>query len=393
MSSRRLRLRAELLARRETIIKHALARPCGPDVDFAGHYRNGPFEGLDRRAPALRDPRARLRLQRLLAYKDHWLRPVSTWRPRGRAASSVMRSLTAHLLCEYPVPALFDEVWDQDYTGGIDWYLALARGGSLYQLGRTGEFPASLSRRQAHLLTRSPAMLGIPTAVRCVQLRSQGSTLAVGRAFAPTAWGRAFASTIRKEGRRAELVAWMAKERVAPGEVRSLVRFFDLNPGYARQVLARSLKRVVDECREWESAVGPPPRLRTNQSPVRAEPCAPPTSWSASGIESYRVGAVEIVELLDAMQLVHEGRAMGHCVRSYALHCARGESSIWSLRAWGTRVCTIEVRLPQGEIVQMRSINNAEPSPAMYRMARRWAARTGLRWSRRFNRGMMLPRR
>ena len=393
MSSRRLRLRAELLARRETILKDALARPSGPAVVYAGYYRNGPFEGLDRRAPALRNPRLRLRLQRLLAYRDHWLRPLSSWRPRRRAASSVARSLTAHLLCKYPVPALFDEVWDENYTGGLDWYLALAQGRSLHGLGQAGEFPVLLSRRQAHLLTRSPAALGVPTAVRCVQLRTHGSNLAVGRAFAPTTWGRSFARSKRRELRRAELVAWMAKENISAGEIRSLVRFFELNPRYTGLVLSRSRRRVVDECREWESAVGPPPPLRTNSSPVRAQPEPAPTSWSASGIEPYRLGSIEIVELLDAMQLLEEGRALGHCVRTYALYCARGQSSIWSLRADGTRFCTIEVRLPKGEIVQMRSLENADPGPAMYRVVRRWAAQAGLGWSSRFNRGMMLPRR
>ena len=38
------------------------------------------------------------------------------------------------------------------------------------------------------------------------------------------------------------------------------------------------------------------------------------------------------MELLDSTALYAEGRAMHHCVYSYANRCRRGETAIWSLR-------------------------------------------------------------
>src|SRR5262249_30651295 len=65
-------------------------------------------------------------------------------------------------------------------------------------------------------------------------------------------------------------------------------------------------------------------------------------SWKPTGIEplektqkdpfSVATCHWRIIEITDTMSLAEEGRALRHCVRSYADACYKGTTSIWSLR-------------------------------------------------------------
>ena len=94
-----------------------------------------------------------------------------------------------------------------------------------------------------------------------------------------------------------------------------------------------------------------------------------------------------IVELATSYQLAHEGRAMHHCVASYARACLAGQSSIWSLRhRWYDEetprpFLTIEVRLATSRIVQVRGVANSKARGRPLELVPRWAARESLRFA------------
>jgi hypothetical protein len=83
-----------------------------------------------------------------------------------------------------------------------------------------------------------------------------------------------------------------------------------------------------------------------------------------------------IRELLTAAELTAEGRAMRHCVASYAGSCASGRCSIWAMEVEShdsiEKRQTIEVNR-QRVIVQCRGRFNARPTPQDVEMLRRWA--------------------
>ncbi len=120
---------------------------------------------------------------------------------------------------------------------------------------------------------------------------------------------------------------------------------------------------------------------------------APWCSWRKSGIQGYRFlekrpaeeGDLDwtIVELLDSAALHAEGRAMHHCVYTYANRCRRGETTIWSLRmrAKGEekRMATIEVDPRQRSIIQARAKCNRWPGGRSGEIIRQWAAWASLR--------------
>jgi hypothetical protein len=116
-------------------------------------------------------------------------------------------------------------------------------------------------------------------------------------------------------------------------------------------------------------------------------------AWPASNIQGFRFVEQRdsekrerewtIHELVSTAELCSEGRALRHCVYTYAPRCRRGETTIWSLRLRvdeeEKRIATIEVNPHEGEIVSTRAKANSYAGPYSQEMIRRWAAVAGLR--------------
>src|SRR6266567_2354489 len=82
-----------------------------------------------------------------------------------------------------------------------------------------------------------------------------------------------------------------------------------------------------------------------------------------------------------------EGRAMRHCVYSYANRCRRGETTIWSLRmrinGEEKRMATIEVDPRRRSIIQARTKCNLCPGVRSIEIIRQWADWAGLQFDLR----------
>jgi hypothetical protein len=158
----------------------------------------------------------------------------------------------------------------------------------------------------------------------------------------------------------------------------------------------RSCASIVRDAAIWRSA---------QARPARSEPRRPPLQWTRSRWSGLVCDDDDtlwrLVELLDAAQLGEEGRAMRHCVASYAARCARGESTIWSLRCCGRdpaeperSVLTIEVEPRAATIVQIRGVANARGVAGRPgELLRLWAARERLTFaeSARLDLGVTAP--
>src|SRR5262249_359439 len=114
-------------------------------------------------------------------------------------------------------------------------------------------------------------------------------------------------------------------------------------------------------------------------------------SWSASGVAPFRYiekGVNEpdrdwsIVELLNSAALRGEGRAMQHCVYTYAEKCRRRETTIWSLRLRVNleekRLATIEIDPRRCDIIQIKARRNRPPGHHSQQIIRQWASHAGL---------------
>lgn len=118
----------------------------------------------------------------------------------------------------------------------------------------------------------------------------------------------------------------------------------------------------------------------------------PLREWLASGIAAFEFteGSEEdgnektwrITEILSTKDLVVEGRAMQHCVATYAHSCSQGICSIWKLdvESYGrlAKHLTIEVQNSTKVICQARGKRNVMPQEKQWAIVRRWAAQEGL---------------
>jgi hypothetical protein len=104
--------------------------------------------------------------------------------------------------------------------------------------------------------------------------------------------------------------------------------------------------------------------------------------WKPSGIESYKAKQnkeiVLLEELTDSKELVQEGNTMKHCVASYAYYCAKGKTSIFSMRKYlgGVRLdvmATIEIDLQLRKVVQAKAKMNRSISKEARKHLITWA--------------------
>jgi hypothetical protein len=341
-------------------------------------------------------------LVRLLPY---WIRPLETWQPDSHNPQRQFASLARHLLAEWEVPACLDgaffrpPVSHPPASKALEWWRHVARGQSLYS---APHLPLTLTRKMAHLIhTTAPDSLTPEEALRW----GQGCGLGMGerqvRALLATPLGMSFrdesfwGTFVRfvsenplldpaQIGPLHDYLHWERTEPHRQGERDRLPTGFTLK--------GRTAGVLLERMEAWHARTVQIERLRV-------------TKWDPTGREGLVLaeGAWrwQLQELTTAKELSQEGRAMRHCVATYAPSCARGNISIWSLQAQGPptdgwlRVMTIAVSR-QGQITEARGWCNALPTAdgkggyvrlasdeqaillRSRRMVQRWAAQEGL---------------
>jgi hypothetical protein len=114
-------------------------------------------------------------------------------------------------------------------------------------------------------------------------------------------------------------------------------------------------------------------RLRATPGDARWEPLPGVSSFSEERLQE----SWELSELLCFHELFAEGRAMHHCVASYAQACRSGTTSIWSLRIRRadreTGRVTVRVDVPRRAVVEARRVSNQRIFRAQHRFIERWA--------------------
>ena len=84
-----------------------------------------------------------------------------------------------------------------------------------------------------------------------------------------------------------------------------------------------------------------------------------------------------IRELLSSRELTAEGRAMKHCVASYAHSCAARRTAIFTMEiedgSGREKLLTIEVVLRSRQVCQVRGKFNRYATPKELSMIKRWA--------------------
>ncbi|MCP4214583.1 MAG: hypothetical protein GY765_07995 [bacterium] len=98
--------------------------------------------------------------------------------------------------------------------------------------------------------------------------------------------------------------------------------------------------------------------------------------------ENNNLKIFRIRELVSSSELHEEGRAMRHCVYTYANSCHLGSCSIWSVTEEAAkrkkRLATIEVSR-KGDVRQVRGPCNCKPDENVNRLIKQWGEKEGLK--------------
>lgn len=327
------------------------------------------------------------------------VREPSSWRPRLKTRDGARLRLAAarHLFALYPVPAHLEAIWldemelDRHEVGlRKSWYATVARGSSLYKAGAD----QWLSRREVHVFLNPPGDLSFDEALWQAVARSYTDNVGLALRIARSKIARAS---------RQQFAFWREVARFFCGEPATLEEIDDLcdylaarrdaNVGYSLK--GRTLVSLQRQMREWHRDLAAVARIEAarrrafragskGQEDTGRWQGSPLIDWSwqptAKEARSRREEYV-MTQLVTAAELVAEGRAMHHCVSTYARECLAGQASIWSLRRRNAgrfeRLLTIELdRL--NRVVQVRGFANRVATPEERQVVGRWAKARGV---------------
>jgi PcfJ-like protein len=379
-SAAQARLLAER-AQREAEIGRAFGKPAPRPGEWAPPMVR---DVMVAKAPRLLASRHRDAVTRLVALPA--LRSIHDWSPRGKGADTLFRSLAAHLLARFQVPAIVWNAFHDDNAAQLVGLAAhVAAGGSLYDYVKE-KFPIPLTRKMCHELLATPAEYRLLDAIRRVQARAAGADVRFFSAWRTTRYAQQVGSAT-DEAFWSTVVVWFAKiPMLDPAEIGPLFDYIDHrhreDPLFSMK--GRSALVLLRGMREWHGN-------QTKELAItgRVFPTSGFTYAEYTDVRREPKGVIrelwQIKEVLTAKALADEGRRMGHCVYSYAWRIEKGDTSIWSVQMedgqgetgrW--HMVTLEVRNDLRRVVQARGRFNRAMTPQEVRIVRRWVGANNL---------------
>ncbi|OBQ74761.1 PcfJ domain-containing protein [Mesorhizobium erdmanii] len=329
-------------------------------------------------------------------YAGMAIRDGALWRPKLKTRDPARLRLAAarHLYARYPVSAALEAIWRDG--SGLDageialrkaWYVAVARGDSLYKAGAN----AWLSRKEVHCFLNLSGDLTFDEAFWVAIIRSYTDDFGLAASLARTKISRM---------PRADLTFWREVARFFCTHPTSKEETDDLSDyigamyrhDRAYSLKGRTLASLRKQMSEWHRDIAAVERIEAMRRRVAGRGSTVKGVWDGSRLEDWdwQPSAKEarapgerffVRQLKTAEDLVGESRAMHHCVSTYAAKCIAGNASIWVLRrtALGKieRLLTIELD-PQNRAVQVRGFSNRLALPDERKIIERWAKARGV---------------
>ncbi len=312
-------------------------------------------------------------LRNLVRYEHAFVRDPYAWTGATGHPWCVVHALASHLLAPYAMPRFLASVWfgAAERREPRDWFIAHGHGQPFRRLA----LPIAMTRRMEHVFLRSPDHLSVEHALRRAEVIGVGGSPELAQAILATP----LAATFDHGALWREVIEWLARcgdalELRHVGPIIDYLEHARQQPGFT--LCGRTLDAMLRDVEVWQAA-----RPRSASCVVW-----PPSRWRGFvyDIDDFK-GRVRwsVVELVNSEQLAQEGRAMRHCVGTYARRCAHGGSTIWSLRRRDDDkqerpVLTVEVDPHTATIVQMRGLANQRATGWPLEVVRMWAAREGI---------------
>lgn len=328
----------------------------------------------------------------LANHHESWIRSVETWKVKKHNRARQFSELARHLLAAYEVPPFMDCAWLNGNVTHQNWFKHIGIGQNI----RTApDIPIRLTKKMAHHFLKAPRHYTVEEALRWGQVHALGGDQYLVDALRQTQLTQSFSNDD----------FWL-----------NVIRFFIANPMLdvshvnpiidyiwhqryenRRVFVERGVAREIGPAQPNFSMRGRTPETLLRQVEVwhgelGREAKGRELEWHGSEIGEFHLleGSEEarnmkfwsIRELLSSDELIDEGRALRHCVSTYARSCHTGRSSIWSMEIEDEngrrKILTIEVTPREKVIRQVRGRRNRLPTPKEKDLLERWAEQEGL---------------
>jgi len=327
-------------------------------------------------------------LVKISKYHELAIRPIEEWNPSTHNRDRQFASLVRWLFVQYEMPFFMDSVWwDNDSRDFFFWYTKIGSGMSVYKVIKK-EF--NLTRKMSHWFMKAPRELSIRSALRWSQVLGFGGDERMAHTIIKSNltnyefnefWSslvHLFARTPMMDVVQVDpIIDYVVHKRRENEDYslkgRTIDSLLKKTDEWHRQ-LAR-IKKVQGrswvgiDLPNWQMTTGKKKESKTEEKTLEKEQTL-----------------YEIKQITFGKELAAEGKAMRHCVYSYARACESGRLSIWTLRKsyWKRniyiekRLLTIELNNQNKTIVQVRGFCNRFVNLEEIGILQKWATEYGL---------------
>ncbi|MEM7657808.1 MAG: PcfJ domain-containing protein [Bacteroidota bacterium] len=326
-------------------------------------------------------------------YQPHFIRDLSSWKwPKAENLRGSFSKLLRHLFVKYDdLPAFMDRAWINRNEQEILWYLHIAQG---HTIRSAPDLPVKVSKNMAIHFRQAPANCTLPMAFRWAQARALHApeTLAkklirtqLGQSLEEFEFGGDLIQLLLRDPSHIdlpklhELVSFLYRYRIAGQELRredgTLENLPPVDPYF--KLKGRSIASLFRLKEKWEALWSAPAESFSLRNFVGI------ANYSGTLIKQKDKIPVQIVPLISPQELVEEGQRLNHCIRTYTSRCNKGESTIWSLRAFGNSGRTksfLTIQVNGRSIMEVRGQSNRHPTSEEQALLRSWARNNQLHY-------------
>jgi len=316
-------------------------------------------------------------LSLVVLFKPFWIRSADSWTGKGKS------SLINHLFVKYPVPDFLIVAWGKFQAAAEEkfkwqrWLIILGQGGSLKLVpGKTlRKMQQYLFEVPWHELPETQPSPGI--ACLYAEVRRIGGDVCIWKwltqhpAFAidPTEvldenfhafWFETVNWIIRHRDQLLEEIC----EKVLDWSIHEITRLTAIGMKFTWK--GRTFEATCRSSHEFQRRIIFAGGYYAQYTSLKWQSHS--WDWSITEGESEW----KIRELTSGVELVYEGKAMRHCVASYARRCAAGFSSIFSLTRNEQPSLTLEINPGTSTLIEARGKRNRAATSEEQQIVNLW---------------------
>jgi hypothetical protein len=353
------------------------------------------FTFIEKKSKIIRDEKDYEVILKIFSYRDWFIRDWRSWAPKSHNKSKQVSSIVRYLFTQYDIPKFMDSAWVSSSPGDkfIDWFFEMGNGTNIR---KCKDLPFPLTKKMAHAFLQAPDYCSIPEAFNWSRVITLGGD---ERLFKALGESRIYGWKDHHfiEGVIRFFVDNPMLDRVHVGPI---VDYIDQQKYRHRDVVVdgvltrvgaeqpnfsmtgRSPEALLNQVDRWHNQLG---KERKGNSLTWVKSPYPDFELTEGQEHTPSFRRWQIRELMSSSELRADGRAMRHCVASYAHSCAKRSTSIWSLTLTSVKghenMTTVEVDLRNRMIVQARKRNNERPTKKEWDILSRWALKNNIGFS------------